>query len=93
MSQILTYLVIQLIFKLNSLKNSIPKTTLSLPNSKILKDIVTFFPSTSISTSPIFSGIILSLYNIRSLEMVTNKYRFSLSLYSNPILLTANNNI
>ena len=82
-----------MIFGLNSLKNIIPKTALSLPNNKILKVIITPVPLTSTSISPILSYIILSLYNIRSPKMVTNRYRFSLSLYSNPIFLTTVSNI
>src|SRR6266702_1871044 len=89
MSQILTYLVTQLIFGLNSLRNGIPKTALSLPNSKILKEVTIFLPLISTLTSPVSIHIIPSLYNIRSPEIVTNGYGFSLSLYSNPILLTA----
>src|SRR6266704_2599230 len=92
-SQILTYLITQLILKLNSLKNSIPKTTLSLPSSKILKKLIIFLPLISTLTGPVSIYIILSLYNIRSPKIVTNRYRFSLSLYSNPILLTAISNI
>src|SRR6266567_3080597 len=93
MSQILTYLVIQLIFRLNSLRNSIFKTALSLPSGRILKDILTFYPLISILTSPVFIYIILSLYIIRSPKIVTNGYRFSLSLCGNLILLTAISNI
>ena len=87
------YPVVQLIFGLNSLKNGIPKTALSLLSGRILKDILTLYPLISTLTSPISIYIILSLYIIRSPEIVTNKYRFSLSLYSNPILLTATSNI
>src|SRR6266700_4266005 len=89
MSQILTYLVIQLILRLNSLKNSIPKTALSLPSGSILKDILILYPLISTLTGPVSIHMILSLYIIRFLEIVTNGYRFFLSLYSNPILLTA----
>src|SRR6266567_6428549 len=92
-SQILTYLITQLILKLNSLRNGILKTALSLPSSKILKEIITFLPLISISTSPVSIYIILSLYSIGSPKMVTNRYRFSLSLYSNPILLTTDSDI
>ena len=83
----------QLIFRLNSLRNSIPKTALSLPSSKILKEIIIFFPLIFTLTSPISIYIILSLYSIRSPEIATNRYRFFLFLYSNLILLTATNNI
>src|SRR6266700_3901752 len=93
MSQILTYLVIQLIFGLNSLRNSIPKTALSLFSSRILKDILILCLLISILTGPVSIHIIPSLYIIRSLEIVTNRYRFSLSLYSNPILLITVSNI
>src|SRR6266566_9815761 len=93
MSQILIYLVIQLIFRLNSLRNSIPKTTLFLPSGRILKDILILYPLISTLTSSVSIYMILSLYIIRSPEMVTNRYGFSLSLYSNLILLTADSNI
>ncbi len=93
MSQILTYLVTQLILRLNSLRNGIPKTALSLPSSKILKEIIILFPLISTLTNPVSIYIILSLYNIGSPKIVTNRYRFSLSLYSNPILLTTTSNI
>src|SRR6266705_6958685 len=53
------------------------------------KDILTLYPLISTLTSPISIYIIPFPYIIRSLEIVTNRYRFSLSLYSNPILLTA----
>src|SRR6266550_5478623 len=89
MSQISTYLITYLILKLNSLKNSIFKTTLSLPNNRILKEIIIFLPLISTLTSPISIYIILSLYSIRSPKIVINGYRFSLSLYSNPIYLIA----
>src|SRR6266700_1296977 len=93
MSLILTCLVIQLILRLNSLRNGIPKTALSLLSGRILKDILTLCPLISTLTSPISIYIIPSLYIIGSLEIVTNRYRFSLSLYSNLILLTAVSNI
>ncbi len=93
MSRILTYPVTQLIFKLNSLRNSILKTALSLLSGKMLKEIMIFLPLISTLTSPVFIYIILSLYSIRSPEIVTNRYRFSLSLCGNLILLTANSNI
>ncbi len=78
---------------LNSFKNSIPKTTLSLPSGKILKEVIILLPLIFILTSPISIYIILSLYSIKSPKIVTNRYRFSLTLYGNPILLTANSNI
>src|SRR6266567_3134403 len=93
MSQILTCLVTQLILGLNSLKNSIFKTALSLPSSKILKEIIIFLLLIFILTGPISIYIILSLYSIGSPKIVTNRYRFSLSLCGNPILLTAASNI
>src|SRR6266566_3318943 len=83
----------QLIFGLNSLKNSIFKTALFLFSGKILKEIIIFLPLIFTLTCPVSIYIILSLYYIRSPEIVTNKYRFSLSLYSNPIFLTAISNI
>src|SRR6266567_3984490 len=79
-----------LFFRLNSLKNNIPKTTLSLSSSKILKEITIFLPLISTLTSPVFIYIILSLYSIGSPKIVTNGYKFSLSLYSNLIPLTVN---
>src|SRR6266566_8521509 len=93
MSQISTYLVIQSIFKLNSLRNSIPKTALSLPSGRMLKDILTLYPLISTLISPISIYIIPSLYVIGSPKIVINGYGFSLSLYSNPILLTADSDI
>ena len=85
--------MIQLIFGLYSYRNGIPKTALFLPSSKMLKEIMAFLPLISTSTSPVSIYIILSLYNIGSPEIVINGYRFSLSLYGNPILLTAVSNI
>src|SRR6266568_4152655 len=93
MFYILTCLVTQLILGLNSLRNSIPKTTLSLPSGRILKDILTLCPLIFTLTGPVSICIILSLYIIKSPEMVTNRYRFSLFLYNNPILLIIFSNI
>jgi len=61
MSQILISPIIQLIFKLYSCNQSIPNTTLSFPNNKILKFIMTSFPLILIITSPIFKLIIFPL--------------------------------
>src|SRR6266566_8777402 len=93
MSRILTYLVIQLIFRLNFLRNSIPKTALSLLSNRILKDILTLYPLISTLIGPISIYMILSLYIIGSPKILTNRYRFSLSLYGNPILLTTASDI
>src|SRR6266567_3126598 len=78
---------------LNSLKNGIPKTTLSLLSGRMSKDILILYPLIFTLTSPVSICIIPSLYIIRSPKIVTNGYRFSLSLYGNPILLTAASNI
>ena len=93
MSQILTCLITQLILRLNSLRNSILKTALSLFSSRMLKDILILYPLIFTLTGPISIYMILFLYIIGSPKMVINKYRFFLSLYNNPILLTANSNI
>jgi len=79
--------VIQFIFGLNSCKNGIPKTALSLPNSRILNNTTTFYPLISILTSPVLRWIISFLYNIRSPEIMTNRYGFSFCLWGNPIFL------
>jgi len=65
---------------LNFYKNSIPKTALSLPNDRTLNNITTFYLLISILTGPVLKWIISFPYNIRSFEIVTNKYRFSFYL-------------
>jgi hypothetical protein len=71
MSVILTYLVIQLIFRLYSLNYIIPKTALSWPNSKMSKFIIIFCLLILTCTGPVFKLIILSLYSTESPEIVT----------------------
>ena len=66
---------------------------MSLPNNKILNKITIFYSFSSNSTGPVSIYIILSLYNIRSPEIVTNGKGLSFSLYSIPNLLTANGNM
>jgi hypothetical protein len=68
---ILTYLVIQLIFRLYSLNYIIPKTASSWPNSRILKFTITLRPLILIYTNPVFKLIILSLYSTGSPEIIT----------------------
>ena len=51
----------QSIFKLNSYKKDIPKTALSFPKGKILKDTSIVYPFSLMLNSPILSHIILSL--------------------------------
>jgi hypothetical protein len=71
MSAILTYLVIQSIFRLYSLNYIIPKTASSWPNSRILKFTIISCPLMLIYTSPVSKLIILSLYGTKSPKIVT----------------------
>jgi hypothetical protein len=66
-----TYLIIQLIFRLYFLNYIIPKTTLSWPNSKILKFTIISRFLILIYTGPVFKLIILSLYSTNSPKIVT----------------------
>jgi hypothetical protein len=68
---ILTYLIIQLIFRLYSLNYIIPKTASSWPNSRILKFIIISRLLILIYTSPVSKLIILSLYSTGSPKIMT----------------------
>jgi hypothetical protein len=71
MFMILTYLVIQLIFRLYFFNYIIPKTALSWPNSKILKFTIILCFLMLTYTGPISKLIILSLYSTGSPKIVT----------------------
>jgi hypothetical protein len=68
---ILTYLVIQLIFRLYSLNYIIPKTASSWPNSRILKFTIISRLLMLTYTNPISKLIILSLYGTKSPKIIT----------------------
>jgi hypothetical protein len=70
MSAILTYLIIQLIFKLYSCNYIIPKTASSWPNSRLLKFTIISYLLMLICTSPVSKLIIPSLYSTGSLKIV-----------------------
>ena len=74
---------------MNSCKNGIFKTALSLPKGRILNNMTIVLPLMSNWTGSVSKYIIPSLYNIGSPKIVINGYRSCFYLCGNFIFIIA----